>query len=181
MINHSVACIGVGIRTDSFRWYAVNTRPHREFQAQRQLEHQGFRVFLPLRLKTIRHARKLTTVRAPFFPRYLFLELNLTFHRWRSVNGTFGVNGLVMQGDTPNPVHRGIVETMIASVDDTGLLCFQRDLTVGANVRLIAGPFAEQLGILDRLDGDGRVRILLNLMGTTIPVQAPRDYAVAVN
>src|SRR5436190_23282908 len=166
---------------ESVRWYAVNTLPCREFRAKQQLENQGYRVFLPQCPKTIRHARKLTTVQAPFFPRYLFVELDLTVHRWRSVNGTIGVRKLVMQGETPHPVPRGIVETMIASVDDVGLLCFQRDLTVGTSVRLIAGPFAEQLGILDRLDGQGRVRVLLNLMGTTVPVQVPRDYAIAVN
>ena len=50
------------------RWYAVNTLSHREFRAKRQLENQGFRVFLPERLKTVRHARKLATSRHCFFP-----------------------------------------------------------------------------------------------------------------
>ena len=97
-------------------WYAVNTLPHREFRAKGQLENQDFRVFLPQRLKTVRHARKLTNIQAPFFPRYHFIELDLTIHRWRSVNGTFGVNTLVMQGERPLPVPHGIVETMLASV-----------------------------------------------------------------
>jgi transcription elongation factor/antiterminator RfaH len=160
------------------RWYAVNTLPHREFRAKHQLETQGFRVFLPQRLKTIRHARKLTHVQAPFFPRYVFIELDLTIHRWRSVNGTFGVRSLVMQGDTPHPVPRGIVETMIASTDQKDLLRFEHDLKAGTEVRLIAGPFAEQLGILERLDDSGRIRVLLKIMGGTIPVQVPREYAI---
>jgi transcription elongation factor/antiterminator RfaH len=163
----------------SVRWYAVNTLPRREFRAQHQLENQGFRVFLPQGLKTIRHARKLTNVQAPFFPRYIFIELDLTVHRWRSVNGTFGVRSLVMQGDMPQPVPRGIVETMIASVNGKDLLRFDHDLKPGSEVRLVAGPFAEQLGILDRLDDSGRIRVLLKIMGGTIPVQVPRDYAIA--
>src|SRR5262249_41285681 len=126
------------------RWYAVNTLPHREYRAKQQLENQRYRVFLPQRMKTIRHARKLTNVQAPFFPRYVFIELDLHQHRWRSVNGTFGVATLVMQGERPHPVPHGIVETMIASVDDSGLLQFREDLKVGARVRLAAGPFAEQ-------------------------------------
>jgi transcription antitermination factor NusG len=161
------------------RWYAVNTLPHREFRAKYQLENQGFCVFVPQRVKTIRHARKLTNVQVPFFPRYIFIELDLTIHRWRCVNGTFGVKSLVMQGETPHPVPRGIVETMIASVDDSGLLRFENDLKSGSKVRLIAGPFAEQLGILDRLNDSGRIRVLLNIMGRAISVQAPRDYAIA--
>jgi len=163
----------------NLRWYAVYTLPHREFRAKHQLETQGFYVFVPQRVKTLRHARKLTDIQVAFFPRYIFVELDLTFHRWRSINGTFGVKSLIMQGDTPHPVPRGIVETMIASVDHSGLLRFEGDLKTGSKVRLIAGPFAEQLGILDRLDASGRIRVLLDIMGRTISVQAPRDYAIA--
>jgi transcription elongation factor/antiterminator RfaH len=161
------------------RWYAVNTLPHREFRAQGQLENQGFRVFLPQRLKTVRHARKLTNVQAPFFPRYLFVELDLTVDRWRSVNGTFGVTSLVMQGERPLPIPHGIVETMLASIGDNQLLQFKYSLKPGAEVRLIAGPFAEQLGILESLNDSGRIRVLLNIMGGKIRVQVPRDYAIA--
>jgi hypothetical protein len=95
------------------------------------------------------------------------------------VNGTFGVRSLVMQGEVPNPVPRGIVETMISSADDNDLLRFEQGLKVGAEVRLVAGPFAEQLGILDRLDDSGRIRVLLKIMGATIPVRVPRGYAIA--
>jgi transcription antitermination factor NusG len=161
------------------RWYAVNTLPHREFRAKQQLENQCLRVFLPQRLKTVLHARKLTNVRASFFPRYLFVELDLTQHRWRSVNGTFGVASLVMRAEMPHPVPPGIVETMIASVDPSGLLLFEADLKVGAKVRLTAGPFAEQLGIIQRLDDGDRVRVLLEIMGGPVPVQVPRQYVVA--
>ena len=166
-------------RASNVRWYVINTLPHREFKAKRQLENQGFTVFFPQRLKTIRHARKFSNVQAPFFPRYIFIELDLSFQRWRSVNGTFGVSSLVMQGDRPHPVPRGIVETMIASVDERAVLRFERNLQKGTEVRLIAGPFAEQLGILDRLDDSGRIHVLLNIMGGTIRVHLPRDYAIA--
>lgn len=163
----------------SIRWYAIQTLPHREFRAKRQLENQGFRVFFPQRLKTVRHARKFSNVYAPFFPRYLFIELDLGFHRWRSVNGTLGVNSLVMQGERPHPVPRGIVESMIASADDKEVLRFERNLQKGSRVRLIAGPFAEQLGVLDRLDDSGRIHVLLEIMGGTVRVHVPRDYAIA--
>jgi transcription elongation factor/antiterminator RfaH len=164
---------------DAQRWYAVHTQPNRELRANNQLENQGFEVFLPKRLKTIRHARRLTNLAAPFFPRYLFIRLDLTQHRWRSVNGTFGVASLVMQGEMPRPVPRGVVETMTASVDEKGFLCLEQNLRVGAQVRLAAGPFAEKLGILDRLDDSGRVRVLLEIMGGTVPVQLERKFVTA--
>jgi transcriptional antiterminator RfaH len=160
------------------RWYAVHTQPNRELRAKSQLENQGYEVFLPRCLKTVRHARKLTNVAAPFFPRYLFVRLDLVQHRWRSVNGTFGVISLVMQGEKPHPVPRGVVEAMIAFVDTSGFLCFKESLVVGTQVRLAAGPFAEQLGILDRLDDSGRVRVLLDIMGAAIPVYVERKFVV---
>jgi len=151
------------------RWYAVRTLPFSETRAQRNLENQSFRTFLPKRRKTVRHARKITTVGAPLFPCYMFVALDLTFHQWRSVNGTFGVSRLLMQGDRPLPVPEGVVETLIASADDAGVVQFGQQLRVGMPVRVMAGPFVEQLAILDRLDDCGRVRVLLELMGRQVP------------
>ena len=160
------------------RWYAVHTRPHSTFRAEIQLINQGFRVFLPRRRKTVRHARRLINTAAPFFPRYLFVELDLTQHRWRSINGTFGVASLVMQGEKPQPVPRGVVEAMLACVDRSGNLCLAPKLAIGGSVRISAGPFAERLGVLDRLDDSGRVRVLLEIMGQTIPVSLGRELVI---
>src|SRR3954469_1837713 len=161
------------------RWYAVHAQPNREFRAEQQLRNKGFEIFLPDGLKTVRPARRLTNLPAAFFPRYLFIQLDLAQHRWRSINGTFGVSSLVMRGDMPHPVPRGVVEAMIAAVDDTGMLCLAEKLTVGDRVRLAAGPFAEKLGILDRLDDSGRVRVLLEIMGGTVPVRIERRFVTA--
>jgi transcription antitermination factor NusG len=161
------------------RWYAAATLPHREARAELQLENQGFRVFLPRRLKTIRHARKLMNVVAPLFPRYLFVELDLTRQPWRSVNGTFGVSCLIMQGDMPHPVPCGIVETLLASSDADGIVQCQQDLKIGGRVRLLAGPFAEQLGTIARLDDKGRVRVLLEIMGGGVPIDTRREFVAA--
>src|SRR6266702_900465 len=96
----------------SERWYVVHTLPHRESAAQLHLRNQGFRTFLPLVTKTIRHARRYDTVVAPFFPQYLFVAFDLTRTRWRAINGTRGVTTLIMQDDRPAPVQSGIVETL---------------------------------------------------------------------
>src|SRR2546425_10203415 len=74
------------------RWYAVHTLPQREAYAQGHLRNQRFATFLPKRRKTVRHARKLRAIEAAFFPRYLFVVLDLARDQWRSVNGTYGVS-----------------------------------------------------------------------------------------
>lgn len=147
------------------RWYVVRSRPHCEAGAEAQLKAQGFRVFLPRVLRTVRHARKLRTAKTPAFPGYLFVALDLRRDRWRSVNGTYGVAGIIMGIDAPLPVPEGVVEALIGYVDESGACRFDRDLSEGQPIRVIAGPFARALGELVKLDAGGRVRVLLDIMG----------------
>jgi len=160
---------------ETSRWYVVHAQPNREALAEAQLRQQGFGAFLPRQLKTIRHARKLRTVNAPIFPRYLFVGLDLDRDRWRSVNGTAGVSRLVMAADRPVPLPRGIVETLIRSTDDKGLVHYE-DLKPGQAVRLIAGPFARSLGVLARLDGAGRVEVLMKILNGEVRLNLHRDW-----
>jgi transcription elongation factor/antiterminator RfaH len=155
---------------NSERWYAVHTLPFAEARAEGQLRNQGFQTFQPKRHKTVRHARRLNTVEAPYFPRYLFIVLDLGRDQWRRVNGTFGVSRLVMRGDQPHPVPPGVVEALIATADTRGILQLGDKLQVGGPVRLMAGPFAEQLAILDDLDDAGRVRVLLDILGRQVVI-----------
>jgi transcriptional antiterminator RfaH len=170
-----------GTLLDCERWYAVHTLPFAEARAEGQLDRQGFRTFQPKRHKTVRHARRQRTVEAPFFPRYLFVVLDLAQHQWRSVNGTFGVSRLVMWGDRPHPVPRGVVEALIAAADPRGILQLDRALQIGGSVRLMAGPFAEQLAILDDLDDSGRVRVLLDILGRQVAISTAANNVLPVS
>ena len=157
------------------RWYAVNALPHKEVLAKANLERQGWRSFLPLVLKTRRHARKLQTVRAPLFPRYLFVALDVARDRWRSVNGTLGVVSLVMAGDMPCPVPQGIVEEWLAAVRPDGVVDPDYGFRPGDPVCLVAGPFAGGLGKLLSLDDKGRVEMLLEMLNGSVRVKVARD------
>ena len=86
------------------RWFLVNTLTNGELRAEFHLRAQGFRTYLPQIWKTIRHARQLRTRRAPLFPRYLFLILDLDRDRWLSVRSTIGVSSLVACDGRPIPV-----------------------------------------------------------------------------
>jgi transcriptional antiterminator RfaH len=150
------------------RWFVAFTQSRRELLAIENLNRQGWRTFLPFHVATRRHARRFWTVRAPVFPRYVFVALDLEWDRWRSVNGTFGVQRLVMAGDWPIPAPVGVVETLMQSVDRQGNLEFTPALKPGSRVRLVSGPFAEAFGVLDALDASGRVEVLLEMLGRSI-------------
>jgi transcriptional antiterminator RfaH len=160
------------------RWYVVRTLPHCELRAQGQLSAQNFRSFLPRYTKTVRHARKLRSIMAPFFPRYLFVALDLERDRWRSINGTFGVCGLIMTGEAPAPVARGVVESLSASCDANGRVQAGRCLDIGDRVRVLTGPFTDLVGYLVRIDGRERVQVLLRLLGGEVPVSIERTALV---
>ena len=155
------------------RWFAVQSQPRREAGAEMQLNNQGYQTFLPRIKATRRHARKIENILSPFFPRYLFIVLNMQRDQWRSVNGTFGVSGLVMQGDRPLPVPFGIIEPLIECADQHGLMHFDagHKLHVGQKVEIMTGPLSKQIGEIERLDGGERVELLLEFMGQATRVK----------
>lgn len=159
---------------DGEHWFVAQTLCHREKLARLHMGRQGFRVFLPSFQKTVRHARQLREVIAPVFPGYIFVVLDPERDCWRSINGTFGVARLVSTHDRPTPVPTGVVEDLLATVDESGLARLDDGLQPGQKVCVVAGPFAQVLGVLERLDGKGRVRVLLNIMGGQAPVLMDR-------
>ncbi len=163
------------------RWYVAVTQPLKERYAADNLANQGYRHFLPLQMSTSRHARQYRTRLAPVFPRYLFVILDPNRGRWRSINGTFGVQHLITERDAPLAVRPGVVETLVASSDPRGVLIFRpSSLSPGDRVRLTSGPFAGALGVLQGLEASGRVRVLMEFMGAATPVRIDAKAVSAV-
>jgi len=106
--------------------------------------------------------------------------LDLTIDPWLSVSGTMGVSSLFMSNGRPVPVPQGIVETLALAADDRGFVRLDDGLDPGQTVRVLSGPFAEFMGILQRLDGPERARILLDIMGSAVPVNLSRSALVRV-
>jgi transcriptional antiterminator RfaH len=162
------------------RWFLVYTLPNKETRAQFYLTRQGFRTYLPQFRKSVRHARKVRIVCAPLFPRYLFIVLDLTIDPWLSVSGTIGVSSLFISNGRPVPVPEGVVETLVSAADDRGIVRLDDGLGPGQTVRILVGPFAEFIGILQRLDGPERARILLDIMGSAVPINLSRSALARV-
>lgn len=157
---------------DSLRWFAVRTQPSQERRAQAQLQQQQFKTFLPLVEKSVRHARKIRTVKAALFPGYLFIELDLSRDQWRCINSTYGVSGLIMAGEQPMPVPKGVVETFVNLSSKYGLVDFTPDLMIGSSVQVVSGPLSGMLGRLASCDNKGRVEVLLQIMGQQVRVRS---------
>jgi transcription elongation factor/antiterminator RfaH len=162
------------------QWYVAQTLHNREKVAERHLREQGFRSFFPQFRRTVRHARKLREVVAPVFPGYIFVTFDTERDRWHSIHGTVGVCRLLTALKRPVPVPGDVIQALIGAIDVSGCVVLGANLRVGQAVRVVAGPFVGGLGVLERLDGKGRVRVLLNIMGGQTPLMIDRaDLAAA--
>ena len=169
------------IVTGDRRWYVASTLPHKEFVAVANLKNQGFATFCPLQKKIRRHARKNSATLTPVFKGYVFFGLQETQNRWRSVNGTRGVKSVICDEVGPLPIRPGVVETMIGSSDENQILSFSQSLRPGTRARLISGPMADYLGIVEHLDDRERVQLLFDFFGRPTRVVADRADLIAVD
>jgi len=162
----------------SASWYAVYTLPQCEEQARRNLENQGFTVFLPRYRKERRHARKVDVVLSPLFPRYLFIYIDPKKERWRSVNGSIGVKTIVSFGDQLARLREGVIEAIMDQADACGIIEIEKKspFKKGDSLEVLSGPLREQIGIFFSTANDNeRVIVLMNMMGRQMPVILPID------
>jgi transcriptional antiterminator RfaH len=158
--------------TSSGYWYAVNTHPHSEKRAQDNLQRQGWTCFCPMLTRTHRVGRKLSSRPSPLFPGYLFVNFDPSRSQWRSIDSTYGVRRIVKACDTPTRLPTGIVEAFQAMLNDDGEVDFSLKMREGARVQFTQGPFAHLIGTLEHLDRNGRVIVLLDILGRVSHVKA---------
>lgn len=154
-------------------WYVVHSQPNGEMRAAEHLDRQGFVSYVPSYLKQRRHARRIETVKAPFFPRYLFVSLDVTRQRWRAVNSTVGVNRIVGRGLMPTPLMPGVVEALRLRENADGLIDIASPvdrLRQGDPVRVVDGAFEACQGLFEARTDHERVTILLDLLGRKVRV-----------
>jgi transcriptional antiterminator RfaH len=154
-------------------WFLVHAKTGRELVAQANLQRQGYRTFLPLERRTVRHARRIRETFAAYFPGYLFVALDLSRQAWRPINSTLGVLRLVAAPDGPTPAPAALMRTLRSASDAQGVMTLQREWEPGAAVRIASGPFADQLGVVEGLGGADRVRVLLSIMQGEVRIVTP--------
>jgi transcriptional antiterminator RfaH len=163
------------------RWFVAHTQPHAEAKATLHLNRQGFEIYFPRYLKRRRHARRIETVAAPLFPRYLFVAVDIAAQRWRSIYSTIGVARLVCNGDEPTAVPAGIVEALKCREDADGFikLDYRAPFHRGDKVRVLDGAFSSCLGLFESMAERERIAILLDLLGRKVRVVLDADLVAA--
>lgn len=164
------------------RWYVVNTHARQEIRAESNLLRQGYEVWLPSFSSVKRHARSSVAVRSPVFPGYLFLRLDIQSERWYPVCNTFGVISLLTNDGRPAPLPDRFMGELRGHLGlDGDAPSALMDLTPGASLEMISGPFAGCTAQFLALAPRERVKVLLRVLGAdfqaTVPVGGVRIVA----
>jgi transcriptional antiterminator RfaH len=157
---------------DNSRWYVVQTRPHSEAKAGSHLQRQGYGIYMPRYLKRRKHARRVDTVIAPYFPRYLFVAIDSDNQGWRAIDSTVGVLNLVRHGDAPATVPPTVIAALRSREDERGFIQIAAPprFVPGDKVQIVDGAFSECQGLFEAETDNDRVAILLDLLGRKVRV-----------
>lgn len=162
-------------------WYVVHTRARKEAFVRDRIEDLGCEAFLPLLRQ--RRPRTRSWTEQPLFPNYLFARLSAGEGDLPRVRWTQGVRRLLGDGADPRPVPDSLVDTIRARVDRRGRLKRTMRLRHGERVRIVDGPLAGLVGVLERPPASAgeRVRVLLELFDrlTLVELAAGDVWAVA--
>jgi transcriptional antiterminator NusG len=155
-------------------WFVVQTKPGNEHRVETNLFNQEIEVFLPL-LETFQYSNgKMVQKIKPLFPNYLFAKLDIDVHYYK-VKWTRGVSKILGNGDGPISISGKVVETIKERTGKDNLVKLEEEWKEGDQVRINSGPFKDLVGVFQKkMSDNGRVRILLNLIGVDVPVQISR-------
>ena len=153
-------------------WYVLHCKPRKEQQVYRQLCARSFQAFYPtIRVKPINP--RSSKIRS-YFPRYLFVRVNLDEVGVGALQWIPGVQRLVQFGGEPASVPDAFIVALqkyITTISEAGPLDLN-GLKKGDPVRIIEGPLAGYEAIFDmRLSANDRVRLLLELVGRLVKVE----------
>jgi transcriptional antiterminator RfaH len=153
-------------------WAVIATKPRKEETTAVFFEKEGFEVYLPKLMN-----KRLSAHMQPLFPGYLFARLSPKVELPK-VRYYPGVIRPLLFGDQLACVEPELVEHWKAREGGRGFLTPEAKpaFEVGQRVRFSEGAFVGLEGtVLENLPSKDRVRVLLNYLGGTIPVEADRD------
>jgi transcriptional antiterminator RfaH len=153
------------------------TKSSSENIAAENLKRQDFNYYLP---KYSSRVGKETKVKI-LFPRYIFVSIEL---QWHCVMNTKGITRLILTNENkPAKIADRIIDNFKAREDNKGLITLPSPpkFSQGEKVRVVNGPFCDRLGMYDGMRPDERARVLIELLGQSVPIELDeRDLASVV-
>ena len=165
-------------------WYVVNTYSGHESKVQEKLLSRAqtmgfqdyiFRVVVPEETvtETLKDGSTKEKVKK-MFPGYILVEMIMTDEAWYVVRNTPGVTGFIGssgKGAKPTPLQPYEVDKILGNMG-ISRIDVDKELTEGAKVKIIAGPFNGMYGKVDTVDlPSQKVMLLVDLFGQETSVE----------
>jgi transcriptional antiterminator RfaH len=160
-------------------WYLVHARPRQESIAEEHLRRQGYEAYFPrVQLPRLRASRWIDAVDA-LFPRYLFVGLEPGVQSLHPVRSTRGVAKVVRFGERYAAVPSVLLDSLRDRECARGVhVLSTQPFHAGDRVNIIAGPFEGLEAIFEARQGGDRVRLLIELIGTTTRAVLPAGHVL---
>ncbi len=162
-------------------WYFIQFKRNSHRIAERNLNQQGFKTFLPLHDFTTRRGSEFLRSTKPLFPGYMFVSIQADGAPWYKISSTLGVSRLICQDGIPKRVPTEVVSGLISRCDSFGKLLPPAALRLGDSVEIKSGALANFIATVETIDSDRRIWVLMDIMGQTTRVQVASEQIKLLN
>jgi transcription elongation factor/antiterminator RfaH len=154
-------------------WYALYTKPNREYQVCARMKETGAETYLPTVRRRIRRRDRPDQI--VYFPCYLFARLDFEVIPRSTIDWMPGVRRIVSAGNQPTIVAEEIVQLIRRRLEGKEQVGYG-GLRQGDSVRITSGPLRDLEAVFDQpVSAANRVCILLEVMGRMTQVEI--DYS----
>ena len=143
------------------KWLVVILKPNAYDLATRNLEQQGFEIFLPKMTVTSRKNNKFLSKKIYLFPGYMFVSFDPEILKWGVINNTYGVSKILSFNGKPALISSDIILALKYRYSSDVSSLENDNLKKGDRIKMIAGPFANFLAKVESSEGSSRMWVLL--------------------
>ena len=161
--------------TENSKWILVYTKVKQEQRAKRNLENQGFEIFLPMIAFAKQNQTKSITLK-PMFPRYLFVYINTALDKWTRIQSTRGVSHLVVFGKRLAEIPNQMITYFKSKADEKDIFnqkTIMRQFHKGEKLVVKTGTFKGIEATFLAKKSQERVRVLLSFANHLITAEIP--------
>ncbi|BCX05458.1 MAG: hypothetical protein KatS3mg053_3396 [Candidatus Roseilinea sp.] len=165
---------------DEPQWYAIHCYSGYENKVKHNLEQRIetmgmadkiFEVVVPTEDEIEVRDGKRRTVERRVFPGYVMVRMKMSEDSWHVVRNTPGVTRFVGMGNRPQPLSPQEVNQILRRMEAEAPK-IKVNFRVGQKVRITDGPFADFMGLVDKIDTErAKVTVLVSFFGRETPVE----------
>lgn len=161
-------------------WFAVHCYSGQENKVKANLEQRIdtmgmagkiLKIIVPTEDEIEVRDGKRKTVKRQVYPGYVLVQMRMSEESWFVVRNTPGVTRFVGMGNRPQPLSQQEVNVLLGRMEAEAPK-IKVNFRAGQKVRITDGPFADFIGVVDKIDTErAKVVALVSFFGRETPVE----------